>query len=90
MLLVSSGDAIRSGGGKHVALRSLTPVLLALAVPHVAAARATRPATTAPAPYHPGAVWQHKTPAESGLDPARLNARAPWTHFGISPRPNPL
>jgi CubicO group peptidase (beta-lactamase class C family) len=53
-----------------MALRQLTLVLLLVALPCAATAQSNRPADTAV--YFPDAVWQHKTPAESGLDPARL------------------
>ncbi len=46
-------------------------MLLFIAAPSWAAAQSNRP-DDKPAVYYPDAVWQHKTPTESGLDPARL------------------
>ena len=54
-----------------MAFRLLTLALLVAAAPYDAAAQASRPDDKS-AVYYPDAVWQHKTPAESGLDPARL------------------
>src|SRR5215468_5997417 len=48
-----------------------TVVFLLIAAPTWAAAQSNRPDGRSPV-YYPDAVWQHKTPAESGLDPARL------------------
>ena len=72
-----------------MALRSLTLVLLALAVPQIAAAQANRPATGTAA-YYPGAVWQHKTPAESGLDAARLTEATDFAIANESHNPRDL
>jgi len=44
--------------------------VLVVATPLWAAAQSSRPDPRAA--YYPDAEWQHKTPAESGLDPARL------------------
>jgi hypothetical protein len=52
--------------------RSLAPLFLLLAWPSWAAAQASKPDQTA---YYPEATWQHKTPAESGFNPQRLQAR---------------
>ena len=71
-----------------MALRSLTLVLLALAVPQIAAAQANRPATATP--YYPGAVWQHKTPTESGLDAARLKEATDFAIANESHNPRDL
>jgi hypothetical protein len=46
-------------------------VFLFVAVPMCVLAQSNRPEDKS-AVYYPDAVWQHKTPAESGLDPARL------------------
>ena len=43
-------------------------VALFVATPFWAAAQSSRPTEV----YYPDAVWQHRTPAESGLDAARL------------------
>ena len=48
-----------------------TVVFLLIAAPTWAAAQSNRPDGRSPV-YYPDAVWQHKTPAESGLDPPRL------------------
>jgi CubicO group peptidase (beta-lactamase class C family) len=56
-----------------MAFRLPTLALLFIAVPCWAAAQSNRPDPSAPI-YYPDAVWQHKTPTESGLDPARLKA----------------
>src|SRR5215813_13107546 len=48
-----------------------TVVFLLIAAPTWAAAQSNRPDGRSPV-YYPDAVWQHKTPSESGLDPARL------------------
>ncbi|HKD26714.1 MAG TPA: hypothetical protein VKC66_12540, partial [Xanthobacteraceae bacterium] len=49
-----------------------TVVFLLIAAPTWAAAQSNRTDGRSPV-YYPDAVWQHKTPSESGLDPARLN-----------------
>jgi CubicO group peptidase (beta-lactamase class C family) len=54
-----------------MAIRLPTLALLLVAIPCAAVAQSNRPD---PSVYFPDAVWQHKTPTESGLDPARLKA----------------
>jgi hypothetical protein len=46
--------------------------LLIVAVPLCAAAQSNRTDDRS-AVYYPDAMWQHKTPRESGLDPERLD-----------------
>src|SRR6266853_444156 len=55
---------------KLMTLRLLTLVLLVIAAPYGAAAQSNRP--DGKSVYYPDAAWQHRTPTESGLDPARL------------------
>ena len=54
-----------------MAFRLPTLVFAFVAAPLWAAAQSNR-ADDKAAVYYPDAVWQHKTPTESGLDPARL------------------
>ena len=56
----------------HLRLPSLLILVLVTAplAAAPAAAQSVRPDTI----YYPDAAWQHRTPAESGLDPARLKA----------------
>ncbi len=49
-------------------VRRLALVLLFVAIPLWAVAQSSRPTPV----YYPESAWQHKTPAESGLDAARL------------------
>ena len=54
-----------------MSLRLPTLVLLFVAAPLWAAAQSNRSDDKTPV-YYPDAAWQRKTPADSGLDPARL------------------
>ena len=61
-------------------LRLPTLVVLFVGAPLWAAAQSNRPDDKT-AVYYPDAVWQHKTPTESGLNPARLKEA---TDFAIA------
>jgi CubicO group peptidase (beta-lactamase class C family) len=70
----------------------MTPRLLALVLllipPLAAAAQPNKPPSGAP--YFPNAAWQHKTPAESGLDPARLKEAVDFAIAGETRNPRDL
>jgi hypothetical protein len=75
-----------------MAFRSL-PVLalLLVAAPLAVAAQSARPAPPAAPPvYFPGPQWQHRTPVESGLDPARLKEAIDFAMAGESRSPRDL
>src|SRR5262252_8839201 len=72
-----------------MSVRLPTLVLLFVAVPLWAAAQSNRPDVKSEV-YYPDAVWQHKTPAESGLDAARLKEAADFAIANETKNPRDL
>jgi CubicO group peptidase (beta-lactamase class C family) len=72
-----------------MSVRLMTLVFLFVTAPLWAAAQSNRPDGKS-AVYYPDAVWQHKTPAESGLDPARLNEATDFAVAGETKNPRDL
>ena len=72
-----------------MSVRLTTLVFLFVAAPLWAAAQSNRHDGKS-AVYYPDAVWQHKTPTESGLDPARLKEAVDFAVAGETKNPRDL
>ena len=72
-----------------MSVRLTTLAFLFVAAPLWAAAQSNRPDGKS-AVYYPDAVWQHKTPTESGLDPARLKEATDFAVAGETKSPRDL
>src|SRR5215813_992381 len=72
-----------------MSVRLFALVLVFIAAPLWAVAQSSR-ADDKPAVYYPDAVWQHKTPTESGLDPARLKEATDFAAANESKSPRDL
>jgi CubicO group peptidase (beta-lactamase class C family) len=66
--------------------RCLTAAALVIAAPSWAQAQSSRP----DAVYYPDAVWQHKAPAETGLDAVRLKQAIDFAIAGETKSPRDL
>jgi len=70
--------------------RCLTVLVLLVACPSSAAAQVNKPNEGAAAHYYPEAAWQHKTPAQAGINPQRLKEAVDYAIAGESRAPRDL